>query len=442
MSVSHEQRRPRFYYGWVIAAVSTLANATVFGAGGASFSVFMGPMGHALGWSRTVLTGAVTMQSFTNLAVSPVVGRLLDRYGPRLIMVFGTVVACISYMLMSRIVEPWHFYVLFTIGFALGLNEMGGMVTSVVVSKWFIRRRGRALALASLGNQLGVIVIVPITGFLIAAIGWRNAWAMLGVGVAALVLIPTALFMRRTPEDMGLLPDGDPPEPAPPAAAGAEAPPPRPRREEPRWTPRQALRTRTLWLIIAGSNLAALTFSSLLYHLVPYFTDIGMDLATAGFVYALLNVGAIFSKIGWGFISEHVPVRYCLMCTYLGRMSGLLVLLLSRSPNRPYFYAAIAGPLSHSIGPLQAQIWADYYGRSFLGTLRGLIAPFSLLTSVFGPLFAAQTYDRMGSYEGAFWFLVITLFLASCITFFAVPPGPSPDQVQPAQQEGAQQARG
>ena len=190
MSVSHEQRRPRFYYGWIIAAVSTLANATVFGAGGASFSVFMGPMGHALGWSRTVLTGAVTMQSFTNLAVSPVVGRLLDRYGPRLIMVFGTVVACISYMLMSRIVEPWHFYVLFTIGFALGLNEMGGMVTSVVVSKWFIRRRGRALAMASLGNQLGVIIIVPITGFLIAAIGWRNAWAMLGVGVAALVLIP------------------------------------------------------------------------------------------------------------------------------------------------------------------------------------------------------------------------------------------------------------
>ena len=122
MSVSHEQRRPRFYYGWVIAAVSTLANATVFGAGGASFSVFMGPMGHALGWSRTVLTGAVTMQSFTNLAVSPVVGRLLDRYGPRLIMVFGTVVACISYMLMSRIVEPWHFYVLFTIGLCLGLE--------------------------------------------------------------------------------------------------------------------------------------------------------------------------------------------------------------------------------------------------------------------------------------------------------------------------------
>ena len=89
------------------------------------------------------------------------------------------------------------------------------MVTSVVVSKWFIRRRGRALAMASLGNQLGVIVIVPITGFLIAAIGWRNAWAMLGVGVAALVLIPTALFMRRTPEDMGLLPDGDPPRASP-----------------------------------------------------------------------------------------------------------------------------------------------------------------------------------------------------------------------------------
>ena len=150
-------------------------------------------------------------------------------------------------------------------------------------------------------------------------------------------------------------------------------------------------------------------------------------------MYALLNVGAIASKLGWGFISEHVPVRYCLMCTYLGRMAGLLVLLLSRSPSRPYFYAAIAGPLSHSIGPLQAQIWADYYGRTFLGTLRGIIAPFSLITSVFGPLFAAQVYDRTGSYEGAFWFLVVTLLIATVITYFAVPPGPAPDQVTATQ---------
>lgn len=434
MIVPQKRRQSRFYYGWVIVAVSALANTTVFGAGGASFSVFMGPMSHALGWSRTALTGAVTLQSITHLAVSPVVGRLLDRYGPRLIMVFGTVVASISYMLMSRIVEPWQFYLLYTTGFALGLNEIGGLVTTVVVSKWFVRRRGRALAISSLGNQLGVIIIVPITAYFISTVGWRSAWTLLGAGVAVLILVPSALFMRRTPEDLGLLPDGDQSGPATLAANGSEVQRAAP--SEPRWTPRQALQTRSLWLIIASTNLASLTFSSLLYHLVPYFTDIGLDLATAGFVYVLLNVGAIASKIGWGFISEHVPVRFCLMGTYLGRMAGLLVLLLSRSPRRPYFYALIAGPLSHSIGPLQAQIWADYYGRSFLGTLRGLVAPFSVITSVFGPLFAAQVYDRMGSYEGAFWFLVITLLLATVITYFATPPDQTVDTGHRTRQAG------
>ncbi len=426
-------KRPRFFYGWIIVAVSALANTVVFGAGGASFSVFMGPMSASLNWSRTVLTGAVTLQSFTNLVISPVTGRLLDRYGPRLIMVFGTTVACVSYLLLGKVMEPWQFYFLYTTGFALGLNELGGLVTTVAVSKWFIRRRGRALAFSSLGNQVGVIVIVPITAYLIATIGWRDAWALLGAGVAISVLLPTIAFMRRTPEDMGLLPDGDEPEAVTYAADGTKNASKRP--AEPKWTPRQALRTPTLWLIIISTNLASLTFGSLLYHLVPYFTDIGLDLAEAGFVYALLNVGAIFSKIGWGLISEHVPVRYCLMGTYLGRMAGLLVLLLSRSPNRPYLYALIAGPLSHSIGPLQAQIWADYYGRAFLGTLRGIIAPFSLLTSVFGPLFAAQAFDRTGSYEGAFWFFVVGLLLATTVTFFAVPPGPAPEEVDSTEQQ-------
>lgn len=423
VAVPQQQRRPRFFYGWVIVAVAALSDTIAFGAGGASFSVFMGPMGAALGWSRTVLTGAVTLQSFTNLASSPVIGRLLDLYGPRLLMVFGAVVASISYMLMGKITEPWHFYLLFTTGFALGLHELGGLITTTVVSKWFIRKRGRALAFTVMGNNLGAVFIVPITAYLIETVGWRTAWALLGAGIAVVVLLPTVLFMRATPEDMGLLPDGEEPKQASGAeGAGATTP----SRQEPRWTASQALHTRTLWLIVAGTNLASLTFSSMLYHLVPYFTDIGMSLATASFVFALTNTGALFSKLLYGFLSERIPIRYCLMGNYLGRMLGLLILLLGRSPGKVLLYVAVASPLSYSIGSVQAQIWADYYGRASLGTLRGLVAPFSLLSSIFGPLFAAQVYDRVGSYEGAFWFFAITLVLAAAITYFAKPPGEQP----------------
>jgi MFS family permease len=225
---------------------------------------------------------------------------------------------------------------------------------------------------------------------------------------------------------MGLLPDGDPPDEMPDASA--------PGSSRPRDTAigvRQALHTRTLWTLVIAFNLSSIAFSAIGYHLLPYYTDIGFSLQTASLLMALTQTIATFSKLPWGLIAEKVPVRYCLIVVVLGRVGGLLSLLLFTSPLRVFGFVFIAGSLTYVMGPLQSQIWADYYGRSFIGSIRGILAPFTLISSLLGPIFAAFIYDQFGSYEIAFWTFVVTLSFSAVAFFFAKPPSLVPTNQRP-----------
>ncbi len=415
-------KKPRFFYGWVIVLVSAIANMTAFGAGQGSFSVFLQPMSAALGWSRTTMTGAATLQSLGNIVVSPIVGPIIDKHGPRMVMVVGATVASVAFLLMGQITEPWQFYVLFTVATALGLQEVGPFITNATVSKWFVRMRGRAIAFTLLGNDVGTILIVPLTAFVIEAAGWGTAWAVLGVMVVVVVIPPTLAFMRRAPEDMGLLPDGDstPSNPEDRLAAQQR------RANEPKWTVREALHNRTAWLLIIAGNLTGMGIGATITHQVAYFTDIGLTLQAASFVFAINRVAAIVGKLVYGFTAEHVPVRYCLMSTQLGGAIGLLILLLGTTTDRVYVFAVISGLLRNAWGPLSNQIWADYYGRANIGAIRGATAPFNVAASLGGTLFAAVMYDWLGSYTAAFWIFTVTLLMGCVIMFFATPPGREP----------------
>ncbi len=428
--------RRSFYYGWVILSICALTQTVSLGAGGASFSVFLKPMSSALGWSRTTFTAAVTAQTLGTLMVAPVIGTLLDRYGPRYLMAGCALVAGISYMLMGSVTEPWQFYILYTIAAALGLNELGNLVTTSTVSKWFVRMRGRALAVNSAGINLGQIFFAPLTAVLIATFGWRAAWPVLGVIVLVTIAPPALMFMRRLPEDMGLRPDGDLPIEAAPATPGSNAPA-RSAAIEPKWDLRSALKTPALWALVISNNLSSLAYGGVLYHLVAYYTDIGLSLRVASGVIALNHAVALVTKWPLGILSEHIPARYGLILTYGGRIVGLLFLLLSTSPLRVLGYVLVSGSLSHSIGMLQSKIWADYYGRAFIGTIRGTLMPLTLFSSLGGPIFSALVFDRAGSYNGAFWAFIVTLILSSIAVFFARPPGPAPNQREPVRSADA-----
>ncbi len=435
MEPSVQRKRPGFYYGWVIVLVSLISDMIAVGMGPATFGVFLRPMSEALGWTRTSITGAVSLQSFANIVVSPAVGWLLDRHGPRAIMVFGAASSGIAFMLLGNIHELWEFYLLYTFASALGIHELGGLVTTTAVAKWFIRHRGRAIAVATLGNSIGGLIVAPLAAFLVDSVGWRSAWGVLGFLIVVVTLPPVIIFMRRSPEDMGLLPDGDSPQETRQSTQTTTQSPSSPVAREYQWSLGEALRTRSVWFMILAFNLSSMAVSAVIYHQVAYFTDIGFSVQAASLVLSLNLTCSLVSKLFWGFLSERVEVRLCLIATFLGRAVGMLVLLLGTAPERVYIFAVLYGLLGGAYGTLIPIAWANYYGRSFLGTIRGALTPFSVFSSLAGPLFAAWAFDTLGSYESAFWVFTATLMLAAVAMFFATPPRQRPSTA-PSSEEG------
>jgi cyanate permease len=217
---------------------------------------------------------------------------------------------------------------------------------------------------------------------------------------------------------MGLLPDGALPR-VQTATTGVTQPPlPKP---EPRWKLNEALRVRTTWLLLVAINLYSLAAGALVNHQAAYFQDAGFTLQEAGALVALLHAITIPAKLAWGFAAERIPVRYCLLACYATRLIGVLALPLGSGPARVYASVLFSG-LGQGVGGLMSLIWADYYGRAFIGTIRGVLGPFSLVASLAGPLFTAVMYDTAGSYDGAFLISGGVLVGAISLLYLAKPP--------------------
>jgi sugar phosphate permease len=412
------RRNRRFFYGWVIVAVSFLAEATAFGAGSASLAVFLQPMSADLGWSRTTLTFALTVQQFGNILVAPITGRMVDRHGPRHVMVIGAITAGIGFMLMSLVQAPWQFYILYGIAGSMGLQELGNLTTGSVISKWFVRMRGRALAFSGLGLNSGAVVFGPVMAAIIASFGWREAWVVLGLIVIVVMLPPAALLMRRAPEDMGLRPDGDPPdEPAPASETVSVSTRP----AEQSWTVREALRTRATWLVVLSTSMVGLALGTLNHHQVAYFIDNGLTLERASFFFAMGHFFTLPGKVMWGFLSERVPVRYCMAGNDIARCISIVLLLVIAGDAGLWGYAVFTG-LGQGVAFLNAKVWADYYGRAFVGSIRGILTPIQVVSGLGGPLLAAVLFDQTGSYDVSFSICAAALVVATVAILLAKPP--------------------
>jgi MFS family permease len=412
-----------FFYGWWIVLVNFMADFMAVGVGVYAFAVFIIPMTGALNWSRGAISVAPSLRTMVAGLMGPVVGPFIDkRNGARIVMGLGGVVAGVALILCSVVHAPWQFYLSFGILGAVGMSASSFTVGSALIGKWFVRKRGRALAFAGVGISAGGVFLVPLAHELIDSFGWRFAWIVLGVIYWLLVVPASLLLIRRQPEDLGLLPDGAPASRLEQIVASPGSKTSQDSAEF-GWTRQEAMRTPAAWLIVLSFNFSGLAAITILVHEVAYFESIGISTGTAVTLFTLTAFCGAVGKVGWGFLAERVNTRLCIIVGSAICIISLSVMLAFSNLNAARFFAIFIGLGWGGFAVLQGLIWAEYFGREHLGAIRGFFAPFNMISSVVGPVGAGMLYDLRGDYEFALSFLLGAWVMSILTMSLARPPG-------------------
>ena len=392
-----------FFYGWTVIFAAGSSMVVRNSAASLTLAGFIFPMSEDLGWSRTLIAGAASLGGLVATVASPVLGWALDRYGARVILTGSVFILGLSTVSLAWATVPIAFYLAYGLGRVIFSSPLN-IGPSVVVSRWFVRRRGLATGFLFLSHSLGMITFPLIAGLVIKYRGWEDAWIVLGVLVWILALGPVSMLVRQTPEEVGLLPDGDPPRPQ---AGGAETPAVT---EEQNWTLREAARTPTLWLLARATGSLFLLQSGTNIHQGAYFLDQGLGVGVSA---ATLRLNAVFTGVGsifWGWLVDRVPVRFTYAGVALMMAVALILFPMADTTVEALIVASIFGAAVGGILVVPVVAYADYFGRRSLSAIRGVTEPFVSLGQAIGALFSGIVYDVTGSYKDAFLVLSILGF--------------------------------
>ena len=401
----------RVFFGWWIVAASGglqwLAAVLWMQSYGAYVVVLQGDFG----WSKTLMAGAFALTRIESGILGPLQGWLVDRFGPRIILLIGTLLFGVGFMLFSQVDSLLGFYLTFAL-IALG-SSLGGFATLMVsIVNWFDQHRAKAVSISQMGYSLGGLSVPGII-FCLEAFGWRTTAFLSGVLVIA-VSLPLVSLVRHRPEDHGEVADGV--RSADQAAAAKLA-------SSEDFTARQAMRTRSFWLISFGHAFALLTVSSLLVHLVPHLTE-GLDysLAAAGLVVALMTACQLAGQVAGGYLGDRFDKRLiCVLCM-VAHCAGLLLVAFAVDLWMVALFAALHGGAWGIRGPQMVALRADYFGRSSFGTIMGFSSLVVMLGMSGGPIVAGYMADISGDYQSGFTLLALMALVGSLCFLAARPP--------------------
>lgn len=412
--------RTPFFYGWVIVALATLA-VFVSGPGQTyTVAVFLDPILEDLGWSRTLVAGLYTAGTLTAAIAVIGVGRLLDRLGGRVMLTGAAILFGLAAIGMSRVTVPAHLYAGFAAIRILGQGSLT-LIPTTLVSLWFVRKRGKANAITSLGSTASESFFPPFVYFMVSRFDWRGAWATLALIIWFVLLIPAALLARRSPESVGLLPDG------------VSAPPEKQVNEsallavnEVDWTLREALGTRALWLLLFAGSAVSIISTGLGFNQISLLTSKGLDAGVAAAVFSIMGPAGLLGAFIAGYLSDRLPNRYLLVAGQVILALAMLWTFVITSPWQGFMYGVLMAVGSRFVLTINTVIWPNYYGRGHLGSIRGVTTSSMMVSTALGPLPFALLYDLSGTYSLAILIFLSLPVACSVAALFASPPQKRP----------------
>ena len=423
--------RVPFYYGWLVLSMACLTSAS-----GASVSqVVMGAIQVYIvedtGWDFGTLSLAVTAGTWVSGGLAPIAGALADRYGPRVLTTMGLLAVGCALLAMSAVNTDtlWQFFTAYIIARALSNPFLIGIVPRTATINFFRRRRGVTLAINGMARPVGGAINIQIISLIAVTHSWRASYGYVGLFMLALA-VPIFFIMRRTPEEIGMLPDGDRPTAAPgqPLRRGAD------RRaggraqgpvQEFSWTAREAMRTRAYWCIAGTAVLAVTASAGLGYILVPFLVSESGPGLTNPQAVGVGSLGAVLAltTLAWGFLADKLGPRPCMVLTIAGAVvSGLFLATGVNSLWTAYLFAVLWGFFSNTVGTLEHMLLAQYFGRGSFGAILGSLGPLQTTALGVAPVFGSYLFEFTHSYNAVFIVLMAMYAGAGLLILLAKAP--------------------
>lgn len=396
------------YYGWWIVLTGTGTLAVTTGVSFWAFGLYFEPLEEQFGWSRAQLSGAVSMTWLIGGLLGPLIGRWLDRYGPRSAMLVGAVTTAATYFLLAAMNALWQYYALLFAA-AFFRSWIYYLPVNALVSRWFVWRRGQALSIANAGLGLGGFIFTPLIVYLIESLGWRQAYFVSGLIVLAYFVPVTLVVVRNRPEDMGV---EEPPLQRPSPVMQSVL-------DQRSYTLRAALRTPAFWLVAAAASFMYMGQLSFMIHAVPFFRSEG--LSSGGAAALMTSVTGLYTALRFvGGVSDRVTPRTLAIVTVLLQALGLALLMVSTAAPALGIFVLLWAMGQANSPVIEPLLISRFFGTAHFGSILGMSGVFSNMGYAMGPLLAGALYDWTGSYDAAL-VMFITSFLtaASCYVLLA-----------------------
>ena len=397
---------PAFFYGWWIVVACFVSMSMAGGIGNLSFPVFLKPLTAEFGWSRAEVSGGISAFMLAIALTAPFVGRAVGLYGPRAVMIPAAVLVGLCLMLLSQLTALWQLYLL-RLGVGVGFTALAHVPVNIAISRWFTRKRGRAMGTAMIGAPVGGLLMTPFASACIEWVDWRLTLLILG-GLLWLILVPVLFgLLRDTPADLGLLPDGEtrrPSDDMPVSTGVGEG-----------ISARDTLRTGRFWALIGIYFLAYGCLFSVMIHQHPYFTDQGFSAQHAALLVSVLLSASVISGLGFGWASERYdPMQLAAACYALGGV-GIALLLWASPVVAVVGFVVCFGLFFGGTTPLTALVTGHMFGMKAHGVIYGFYQTVICLSGFVGPTVMGFIYDTTGSYQLGFTGVSIGLLCAAAL---------------------------